>query len=109
MFLEHIQGPVRANARRMVPYCVRAIEPDWLPFEKSDSKARIVHGVQKDADGMPVAYHFAEELSDPNFWRYASQIKTRTVPAERVEHLKFSRRLKSNPRRFYPARCHQSP
>lgn len=93
VFIEHIDGPVRANQRRAVPYCVRAMEPDWLPFEKNDGKMRIVHGVQKDADGMPVSYHFLEEISEPLYWRYSASMSTRTVPAERIEHLKFSRRL----------------
>lgn len=93
MFIEHIQGPVRANRKRTVPYCVRALEPDWLPFEKNSSKPRIVHGVQKDDDGIPVAYHFLESIDDPVYVRYAVDMKTRSVSAERVEHLKFSRRL----------------
>lgn len=93
MFIEHIQGPVRANRKRSVPYCVRAMEADWLPFEKNSSKPRIVHGVEKDQDGMPLAYHFLEAIDDPVYVRYATDLKTRMVNAERVEHLKFSRRL----------------
>lgn len=93
VFAEHIQGPVRANARRTIPYCVRALEPDWLPFEKNAEKPRIVHGVQKDPDGVPSVYHFLEDLGDPLWARYSTELRTRAVPAERVEHLKFSRRL----------------
>lgn len=93
VFAEHVQGPVRANRGRAVPYCVRPLEPDWLPFEKHSDKPRIVHGVEKDDDGMPVAYHFYEDLGDPIYARYSTQLQTRKVPAERVEHLKFSRRL----------------
>lgn len=93
MFGEHIQGPVRANRNRRVPYCVRALEPDWLPFEKNDDKERIIHGVQKDEDGIPLRYHFHKELGDPRFFRYATHMDTRAVPAEQVLHLKFARRL----------------
>ena len=91
VFAEHIQGPVRANRNRVIPYCVRALEPDWLPFEKTGDG--IIHGVEKDSDGIPVAYHFLESLDDPRLMRYYFQMKTRSVPAERVCHLKFSRRL----------------
>lgn len=93
VFAEHIQGPVRANRTRRVPYCVRALEPDWLPFEKNSDAPRIVHGVQTDPDGMPTQYHFLESLGDPLYSRYSTLLKTREVPAERVLHLKFARRL----------------
>ena len=93
VFAEHVEGPVKPNSRRAVKYCVRALEPDWLPFEKHSNKPRIVHGVEKDADAIPIAYHFLEEIADPIYSHYASQVQTRRVPAERVEHLKFSRRL----------------
>jgi lambda family phage portal protein len=93
MFAEHIQGDVRANRRRTIPYCVRVLEADWLPFEKNSSKPRIIHGIQKDDDGVPVIYHFLEAIDDPVYAKYATDLKTRPVPAERVEHLKFSRRL----------------
>lgn len=93
MFIEHLQGPIRANRRRAIPYSVRAIEADWLPFEKINETDRIVHGVEKDEDGAPVAYYFYEEVNNPNYLRYYTDFKTRRVPAERIEHLKFSRRL----------------
>lgn len=93
VFVEHIQGPNRANRGRTVPYCVRAMEPDWCPFEKNDDKLRIVHGIEKDVDGIPVAYYFLQEMGDPRYFRYATHFDTRRVPAERVQHLKFSRRL----------------
>lgn len=93
VFIEHVQGRVRANRRRAVPYCVRALEPDWLPFEKNADKPTIVHGIEKDADGLPVTYHFLQAMDNPHYLRYAVSLKTRAVPAERVEHLKFSRRL----------------
>ncbi len=94
VFSEHIQGPVRANRGRKVPYCVRAIEPDWLPFELNEQKpSRITHGIEKDPDGIPMAYHFYVDLGDPLYQRYSTTFDVRRVPAERVSHLKFSRRL----------------
>lgn len=93
VFVEHIQGNVRANRRRVIPYCVRALEPDWLPFELYKDNPRIVHGVQKDSDGSAIAYHFLDGIGDPLHARYSTQFQTHSVPAERVEHLKFARRL----------------
>jgi len=96
-FAEHIDGGVRPNRNRVVPYSVRLLESDWLPFEKiqdrSNTQASIVHGVEKDADGIPTAYHFYTELGDPRYIRYSTNMETRRVPAERVEHLKFARRI----------------
>jgi len=94
VFAEHIQGPIRANRDRKVPYCVRAIEADWLPFEHNAQKpSRIVHGVEKDDDGIPLAYHFYVDMGDPLYQRYSTTFNVRRVPAERIQHLKWSRRL----------------
>lgn len=94
VFAEHIQGPVRSNRGRKIPYCVRAIEADWLPYELNKQKPeRIIHGVEKDDDGIPIAYHFYVDLGDPLYRRYNTTFDVRRVPAERIQHLKWSRRL----------------
>ena len=93
IFSEHIDGPVRANRRRSLPYSIRLLESDWLPFETWNRQDNIVHGVEKDEDGMPVAYHFYKQQADPRWLTLASLRDLRRVPAERVEHVKFSRRL----------------
>ncbi|MCP4339787.1 MAG: phage portal protein [Desulfobulbaceae bacterium] len=94
VFAEFVQGDIRANRGRVVPLCVRAMESEWLPFMlNTPTSGRIVHGVEKDDDSIPVAYHFYKRLGDPSYQKYSTAFDTRRVLAETVLHLKFVRRL----------------
>jgi len=94
VFAEFVQGPVRANRGRAIPLCVRAMESEWLPFMlNTPISGRIIHGVEKDEDSIPVAYHFYKQLGDPTYQQYSTAFDTRRVLAETVLHLKFVRRL----------------
>ncbi len=81
----------RAPHNSRVPYSLELLEADYVPYDLFDVKNNITHGVQKDGWGRPVGYwvsrvHPGELLSGSKFdviWN----------PAERMMHLRFSRRL----------------
>ena len=81
-----------------IPHQVQMIEADWVPLElvrmSGPEGNAIVHGIEKDAWGRPVAYHFYKQspsdiwLSGAAGWLHDTQV----VPAAQVSHLKFARR-----------------
>ncbi len=78
-----------------VPYSIELIECDFLPFNLIDPKRGIIHGVEADAWGRPRAFHL---LIDPpntrvNFLLSPRPGDTRRIPAERISHVKFTRRF----------------
>lgn len=97
IFTEHMQGPQAFNRRRRVPYSVRFREGEWVPFQYTQAvrpeRPRVIHGIEKDEFGIVTAYHFHKELVDPLYLRFNHAFDTVRVPAERIEHLKFTRRV----------------
>jgi len=78
-----------------VPYSIELIEPDYLPFDLFGDNPRIVHGVEKDGWGRPVAYHlYKEHPGNLLFAAIGLNMETVRVPRERIVHLKFTRRLR---------------
>ncbi len=79
-----------------VPYSFELIEADLLPFELNDEKRGIFHGVEKDQWGRPRAYHLLRKAPDTGiaFLLKPSAKDIKRVPAERISHLKFTRRIK---------------
>lgn len=95
VFLNHILG---AETSSGVPYQIEALESDFLPFSFTVDVPRIIHGVEKMANGKPIAFRFWK--SHPS----NSGIHTLTlpsdlfrdtlrVPVDQVSHVKLTRRL----------------
>ena len=90
-----IGGSGRVLHGGRIPYSVELIEADFLPFEMNDDKRGIVHGVEKTAWGRPRAYHLYKQAPDnitSSILRPDSK-NTKRVPAERMFHAKFTRRI----------------
>ena len=88
--LEHLGG---------VPFSLEMIESDYLPFELNDSKLGIIHGVQKNAWGRPRNYYlYKDHPGNSSIGTYGLLLPTvqdtKTVRAENILHVKFTRRIK---------------
>lgn len=88
IFTQHIQGRSGFTYATAVPYAFQLSESDMVPWDLSGT----IHGVEKDAWGKPTFYHFYLEhpgsLTSMGF-----NLETRAVMAERISHLKFTRRV----------------
>lgn len=91
---------VSSRSRRdALPHQIQLIEADYLPYElvrsSSDAQNAIVHGVEKNAWGRPVAFHLYRQHPGDIYIRgnglLAGDISP--VSAADVSHLKFSRRV----------------
>ena len=72
------------------PY-LAAHEPDLVPFDGEVDPPRLLHGIEIDAMGKPVAYHFyTAHPGDPHA---DVTTNTRRLPAMDVTHVKTVRRL----------------
>ncbi len=95
VLIQHVTGrsapyPWRAD---QVPYAVELIEADHLPFDLTDTRRGIRHGVEKNDWGTPTAYHLLRRHPGDQF--LAGRIgDTKRVPAEQLTHLKFTRRIR---------------
>ena len=90
----HVLGTrasVQHNAR--IPYSLELLEADYLPMDLNGDG--IVHGVEKNAWGRPVAYHLYKEHPGNTIVPFnKTTFETKTVPAELITHLKFVRRFR---------------
>ena len=94
---QHVQGNQgRVQHLGGIPYSVEMIEADYLPFEYNDENRGIVHGVEKNAWGRPRAYHLYKNPPDDIYriYRISFGEDTKRVAADRISHLKFTRRFK---------------
>ena len=89
--------PVRANSRA-IPYQIQTFEADHLPFDflrnEGDERNAVIHGVEKNKWGRPVAYHlYRQNPGDMfiNHYGFFSGDVIR-VSASEMGHLKFTRR-----------------
>lgn len=96
VLIQHIEGTGAALKHATgVPYSQELIEADLLPFELTDADRGIVQGVQKNAWGQPVAYHlFKSHPGDALALFMRAERDTKQVPADRITHLKFIRRIR---------------
>lgn len=93
---QHVQGNTgRIQHLGGIPYSLELIEPDFLPFNLNDERRRIVHGVEKNGWSRPVAYHLLKRAPEtfPGFQVETRRDDTRRIPADRMLHLKFCRRI----------------
>lgn len=93
VLLKHIQGTSQAlNHGTLVPYSLELIEADYLPFDLSDQKKRIIHGVEKDTWRRPRAYYLHKEHpGDLN--TMVTRQDTVRFAADRIVHLKIADRI----------------
>ena len=78
-----------------VPYSLELIEADYLPFDVQTNNAAIVHGVEKDGWGRPIAYHLYKDHPGNDLMPYTrARIDTRRVSADAITHLKLIRRVR---------------
>lgn len=79
-----------------VPYALEMIEADYLPFDYNDDRRGIIHGVEKNQWGRPRAYHLLKSPPDDKHFLFMKirDEDTKRVPAERIIHVKFTRRFK---------------
>ena len=101
MFTHHVMGTgAYLEHASPVPYSLECLEADFVPYELHDDStgANIVHGVEKNAWGMPTGYRvFRHHPGDDAFLNpsvLALLEQTKRVDAARITHLKFSRRLR---------------
>lgn len=93
---EHLRGRIGGMEHATaVPYSIRLIEADYLPYDLFRPLADgIVHGVEKDQWGKPVAYHLYVTHPGENFLiGGAPSMETVRIPASQLIHLKFIRRI----------------
>ncbi len=83
-----------------IPYAVELLEADYLPFELTEparqGRARVVQGIGVDDWHRPVSYHLWKNHPGNSGYALASSLstaETKTVPADRISHLRFSRRI----------------
>lgn len=81
-------------------YVVELLEADFLPYELTaparQGVPRIVQGVGLDSWNRPVSYYLWTHHPGASGYFLASSLKPeryKSVPAERISHLKFTRRL----------------
>lgn len=95
ILMQHVRGPKFAHFSD-IPYSLEMIEADLLPFEPITGKDNVTHGVEKNAWGMPIAYHLFKEhpgnFAIP-FAPLRSDIMKRVI-ADDIIHLKFTRRFR---------------
>lgn len=86
-----LAGPVDyLDHGTVVPYSLEAIEADYLPFDYTSEKPRIVQGVELNTWNRPLAYHvYKQHPGDSS----AVSGQTKRVPAGRMIHLKHMLRL----------------
>lgn len=90
---KHILGTsANIDHGTLVPYSLELIEADYLPFDYSDQKKRIIHGVEKNGWGRPKAYYlYKDHPGNPNTLTLRQDVKR--FAAEKILHLKISKRI----------------
>lgn len=94
VFYQHLTGTVRGlDHGTEVPYSYEMIEGDLIPLDLTDTRRKIVQGVEMNAWRRPVAYHLFK--SNPNDLYSLDQMleNTKRVPAARMQHIKIMRRI----------------
>ena len=94
VLIQHVRG-TRFRHYSDVPYSVELIEADFLPFQALTGRDRVVHGVEKNAWGQPLAYWFYKQHPG-NLLSFlpANPNDLRRAPADDIIHLKLSRRIR---------------
>lgn len=89
IFIQHVLSRSNLRYPGAIPYLLEPLESDFVPFDLTTDT--ITQGVQKNAWGQPTAYVVYKK--HPGDLRGGSSLETKTLPADQMMHLKFSRRL----------------
>jgi lambda family phage portal protein len=91
VFAQHVAQQASFRYQTRAPYALELIEADLVPFEYQDEASNTLHGIQCNDWNAPIAYFvFLNHPGDP--LRPMADMKR--VSAERMMHLKFTRRLR---------------
>lgn len=94
VFAQHVVQASAFRYRTAIPYAVELLEADMVPFDYAAQDQNILHGIQCNDWNAPVAYFvYLNHPGDP-LLRYNNALDMKRLPAERVMHIKFSRRLR---------------
>ena len=88
---EHLLGKNYDHPNGIVPYSIRPIEPDYLPFDlNSDS---ITHGILYGGDGKETGFYLYKAHPGSSMYIYPTKDNTRFVDARQLTHVPFVKRL----------------
>ena len=91
VFIQHVTRSAAPFASG-VPYTLEPLESDFVPFDLFNMDDGVTHGIRKNAWGQPLAYYvYKQHPGDIKNTRLTLEYKT--IPAENMLHIKFSRRL----------------
>lgn len=77
-----------------VPFALELLEPDYLPYEYSDTAKGIIQGIERDAWRRVKAYHLLK--AHPGDLGSGIFQNTKRVEAERVIHIAYRKRIGQN-------------
>jgi lambda family phage portal protein len=93
VLVKHIEGTgASLDHGTLVPYSLELIEADYLPFDYSDEKRRIIHGVEKNAWRKPRAYFLYKDHPGDRH-SFVTKRDVKRYPAEKIIHLKTADRI----------------
>lgn len=90
VFTQMVSGKIAGlNAASGVPFWLEALEPDFVPMGATNPATGLNQGVYLNEWGQPIRYQVYKNLPRAQFFTG----ETKDIPAEKMLHLKFTRRL----------------
>lgn len=94
LFGQHVVNASAFRYPTATPYAVELLEADMVPFDYSVQDSNILHGIQCNDWNAPIAYFvYLNHPGDP-LQRFGNATDYKRMSAERMFHLKFTRRLR---------------
>lgn len=78
-----------------VPFSLELLEPDYLPYSYTDLSQGITQGIQRDSWRRVKGFHLLKEHPGSSLG-YALSGKTKFVPADRMLHIAYRKRIGQN-------------
>lgn len=100
VFVQHVDGPLAPHPSS-IPYSLELLEPDYVPMDvvpRSTSNT-VIHGVETDTWGRRLAYYVYLQHPGNSLAPFSAQgisaslAQVKRVAAERMMHVRFTRRL----------------